>query len=144
MENKYTKLSELVGDTFTVEKVWGYSFKKFDPTTNKMLMEERWDSSMKGQKWNKVYGLETDKGKLDVKDSQLGQLLEAVSKNGTADINSRTFSVNANMTKEQFNSASKEDKMKIRYYFNATLPTAPPAEQEDEPEEEFELGGIPF
>lgn len=141
---KYTKLSALIGDTFTVTKVWGFSWKKYDPSSRKMLSEERWSESMRGEKWSKVYGVETDKGKLDVRDTQLGQMLEAVSQYGKADINNRTIKVNANMTQQEFDNADKETKMKIRYYFNATLPTAPPVTEPEEEEEPFDMDSIPF
>jgi len=87
----YTKLSNLVDDQFTVNKVFGYKFKMWDTTSNKMLISEKWE-----QGYRKMYTMETDKGTLDLSASQMGNLLEAVTKDGRAEINGRTFSVKSN------------------------------------------------
>lgn len=101
---KYTKLSALVGDEFTVEKAYGYQWKKWDAQSSRMLLSERYEEGFR-----KVYTLDTDKGKLDVGSGQLSSLLEAVYKNGEANIVGRTFSVKSN----------GKTGMDIRYYFNA-------------------------
>ena len=41
-DKKFTKLSQLVDDTFTVESVDEYSFKRWDPATSKMLVSYEW------------------------------------------------------------------------------------------------------
>lgn len=126
----YTKLSNLVDSTFTVQKVFGYKFKMWDNVSRKMLISETWVKD-----YRKMYTLDTDKGTLDLSASQMGNLLESVTRDGRADINGRTFSVKSN---------GKEG-MDIRYYINATKDT--PVESpvvEDVEEEPFNLSDIPF
>ena len=132
----YIKLSNLVNDTFTVNKVFGYKFKMWDNEQRKMLIS---DSYVQG--YRKMYTLETDKGTLDLSASQLGNILEAVTSDGRADINGRTFSVKSN----------GKSGMDIRYYINATkdAPAAPMKATEDdfyqygEPSD-IKLEDIPF
>lgn len=132
---KYTKLSALVGDTFTVEKAYGWQYKKWDAQSSRMLLSETYQEGFK-----KVYSLDTDKGKLDVGSGQLGNLLESVYKNGQANIVGRTFSVKSN----------GKTGMDIRYYLNATkdAPAAPKQAQDDvydvPEDDEIDLSTIPF
>lgn len=132
----YTKLSNLVDDTFTVNKVFGYKFKMWDNEQRKMLISETWVKDHR-----KMYTMETDKGTLDLSASQMGNLLEAVTKDGRADINGRTFSVKSN----------GKSGMDIRYYINATkdAPAAPVKAVEDtyDPfaeQNDIKLEDIPF
>lgn len=131
----YTKLSALVDDTFTVQKVFGYKFKMWDNTERKMLISETWVKD-----YRKMYTLDTDKGTLDLSGSQMGNLLEAVTKDGRADINGRTFSVKSN----------GKTGMDIRYYLNATkdAPAAPVKATEDDfsqyDQGDVSLSDIPF
>ena len=101
----YTKLSNLVDDTFTVQKVFGYKFKMWDNTSKKMLISETWVKD-----YRKMYTLDTDKGTLDLSASQMGNLLESVTKDGRADINGRTFNVKSN----------GKSGMDMRYFLSAT------------------------
>jgi len=128
--SEYTKLSNLVDDTFTVEKVFGYKFKKWDNESRKMLVSDSWEKD-----YRKMYSLETDKGALDLSASQMGNLLESVTRDGRADINGRTFQVKSN----------GKTGMDIRYYLNATkdAPTAPKVAQDVDEEEPFSLSDIP-
>lgn len=130
MENKpqYTKLSALVGDTFTVEKAYGFTWKKFDPESKRMLISETYEEG-----YRKIYSLDTDKGKLDVSGSQLGNLLEGTYKNGEANIVGRTFAVKSN----------GKTGMDIRYFLNPVKeqPKVAPVEEQ---EEEISLDDIPF
>lgn len=103
MENKYTKLSQLVGDKFTVEKVWGYKFKEWLPGEKRFRVEDKYFEGSR-----KVYEVDTDKGKLDLSAGQLGAILVAVFKNGEASLNGNSFSVKSN---------GKEG-MDIRYFFD--------------------------
>lgn len=127
---KYTKLSELVGDQFTIEKAYGYQWKMWDNVSNRMLVSETYE-----QGYRKIYSLDTDKGKLDLGSGQLSSLLEAVYKNGAADINGKTFSVKSN----------GKSGMDIRYYFNL-VKTEPKQDTvvEDVGDEPFSLDDIPF
>lgn len=127
---KYTKLSELVGDQFTIEKAYGYQWKMWDNVSNRMLISETYE-----QGYRKIYSLDTDKGKLDLGSGQLSSLLEAVYKNGAADINGKTFSVKSN----------GKSGMDIRYYFNL-VKTEPKQDTvvEDVGDEPFSLDDIPF
>lgn len=102
-EKKFTKLSELVDNDFTVERAYGYQFKMWDATAKRMLVSETYE-----QGYRKIYSLDTDKGKLDLGSGQLSSLLEATYKNGKADINGVTFHVKSN----------GKTGMDIRYYFN--------------------------
>ena len=81
-KKEFTKLSALVDSEFTVEKVY---FPK-----------------------RKIYGVESDKGILDLSQGQIGSLLESVSKGGEATIIGRTFKVKSN----------GKSGMDIRYYLN--------------------------
>ena len=132
---KYTKLSALVDDMFTVEEAYGYQFKKWDAESKRMLVEDRY-----AEGFRKVYSLNTNKGKLDVGSGQLSSLLEAVYKSGKADINGRTFKVKSN----------GKTGMDIRYYFNAVpeekLDQIRETAQEvkDETDEPFNMDDIPF
>jgi hypothetical protein len=99
----YIKLSNLVGEKMTIEKVWGYKFKMWDQPTNKMIVQDSW---FKGAR--KVYEVDTDKGKMDLGQGQIGTLLELVMRDGVADLNQRTFEVKSN----------GKTGMDIRYYFN--------------------------
>lgn len=136
MEKEYTKLSNLVNGTFTINKMFGYKWKMWDNTDKKMLVSDSWQKD-----YRKIYGAETDKGILDLSASQMGILLETVSKNGEANLNGRTFQVKSN----------GKTGMDIRYFFNAVHDNhnqiAKPVETNQAPKEpaaqsDFELGEI--
>jgi hypothetical protein len=101
--NDYTKLSSLVGGTFTITKMNGYKWKMWDNVNKKMLVSDTWEKD-----YRKIYTAETDKGILDLSASQTGILLETVMRNGQADLNGRTFQVKSN----------GKTGMDIRYFFN--------------------------
>ncbi len=105
MDKKFTKLSELVDNTFTVEKIWGYKFKMWDNESKKMLVSETYEKG-----YRKIYSVDTSEGSLDLSASQLGQMLESVFKNGSSELTGRTFSVKSN----------GKTGMDIRYYLNPT------------------------
>lgn len=148
-EVTYTKLSNLVDDSFTVEKSYGYQFKKWDPESGRMLVSETYQEGFR-----KVYTLETDKGKLDVGSGQLSALLEAVYYKGSSDLIGRSFNVKSN----------GKTGMDIRYYFNPIKQDRPPQEEtnfdkftkkkeelknkdvvlEDIEDKPIDLDGIPF
>lgn len=107
-EKKYTKLSALVDDTFTVEASLGYKFKKWDTTENKMLSSDSWQEG-----YQKKYTVETDKGVLDLGTGQMGSLLEAVFVNGEAHLIGTTYEVKSN----------GKTGMEIRYFFNVKKTT---------------------
>lgn len=127
----YTKLSNLVDDTFTVQKVFGYKFKMWDNEQRKMLIS---DSYVQG--YRKMYTIDTDKGTLDLSASQMGNILESVTSDGRADINGRTFSVKSN----------GKSGIDIRYYLSATkdAPTAPVKATEPEYDPYAEQNDIPL
>lgn len=101
---KFVKLGQLVDDTFTITHARGYTWKKWDNENSKMLMSDEWQEG-----YQKKYQLDTDKGTLDLGSGQLASLLEAVYKDGKADINGRTFKVKSN----------GKQGLDIRYYFSA-------------------------
>lgn len=103
MEVNYTKLSALVDETIKVEKVFPYKFKMWDNNEHKMLVSDTWIKD-----YRKIYTVDTDKGRLDMSQSQIAQMLEAVSDDGRADINGRKFSIKSN----------GKTGMEIRYFLN--------------------------
>lgn len=115
--NEYVKLGSLVGQVFKVLSVGKYSYKMWNPQTNKMDVSDTWQ-----QGFQKKYQVETDKGKLELSSSQLSQLLEGVVKDGVADINGRSFSVKSN----------GKTGMEIRYFLNVAT-TQPPAQSMQDP-----------
>lgn len=131
MEKEYTKLSNLVNGTFTINKMFGYKWKMWDNTEKKMLVSDIWQKD-----YRKIYGAETDKGILDLSASQMGVLLETVSKNGEANLNGRTFQVKSN----------GKTGMDIRYFFNAVQAALPAqiAEPEFSMTDEINLDDVPF
>lgn len=143
MDKKFTKLTALVDDSFTVIKSYGWKYKKWDPVSNKMLVSDRYERD-----FQKKYTVETDKGTMDLGPGQLANLLEAVFRDGVADIIDRTFSVKSN---GKFG-------MEIRYYFNAEKQSKPKTErpslrdqwdatrgvEQVEPVTDIDLADIPF
>jgi len=136
--SEYIKLSGLVDSQFTINKVFGYRYKMWDNEQRKMLISETWVKD-----YRKMYTLDTDKGTLDLSASQMGNLLESITKDGRADINGRSFSVKSN----------GKSGMDIRYYLNAVkdAPVAPKAPQNEgfdpfsqAPDEPIDLESIPF
>lgn len=99
----YVKLSDLVGKTFRVDKVWGYQFQMWDAANKKMLRSDTWQEG-----YRKTYNLETDQGKLTVSAGQLGQMLEVYVKDGKSDLVGQGISVKSN----------GKQGMDIRYFFN--------------------------
>lgn len=104
MEQKYTKLSALVGDTFTIERVSEYQWKRWNQAEGKYEKSDTYQKDFK-----KTYTLETDKGLLDLSQGQLGTILETVSYKGEASLPGKTVQVKSN----------GKTGMDIRYFFNA-------------------------
>lgn len=119
-ERQYTKLSNLVGQDFTVEKVWGYKFKQWLPETKTMKSEDTWFEGSR-----KVYQVVTDKGQLDLGTGQIGNLFESVQHGGKSDIIGVTFNVKSN------GKTGKD----IRYYLNPVRKEKPATEPENTPED---------
>ncbi len=124
----FTKLSDLVNNYFTVEKVWGYKFKRWNNETKKMEVSDTWQKD-----YQKKWDIDTDKGKLDLSQSQLANLLESVCKNGTSNIIGRTFSVKSN----------GKTGMDIRYFFNVSGEAPKPVDV-PEPPDDVDLSSLPF
>jgi hypothetical protein len=89
----------------------------WDNATKKMLVSDTWAKDHR-----KIYGVETDKGILDLSASQLGILLETISKNGEANLIGRTFQVKSN----------GKTGMDIRYFFNAVQDVPDNTPEQDE------------
>lgn len=90
----FIKLSELDGESFSVQKTYGFCFKKWDEANRKMLVEDNWNETMKGDRnWRKIYAVDTNRGRMDLSERQLKDMLGGVYSNGVADINGRTFTV---------------------------------------------------
>lgn len=106
-EKRYTKLSLLVNDTFTVEAVDEYLYKRWDAAQSKMLVSQEWQEG-----YRKLYPVTTDKGQLDMGSGQLGTLLEACFHKGKSDLIGKAFSVKSN----------GKMGLDIRYYFNVVKP----------------------
>lgn len=105
MEKKYTKLKELVDDEFTVEKAWGYNWQMWDEGERRMVRSDEWK-----QGFRKVYQVDTDKGKLDLSENQIGSMLAGALdvKAGGSQLVGETFKVKSN----------GKSGMDIRYYIN--------------------------
>lgn len=116
MDKQFAKLSNLVGDEFTVESVGEFVWKKWDADAGKMLTSLTYEDGFR-----KVYPVKTDKGIIDMGSGQLGNLLEPVFVNGKANIIGVTYSVKSN---------GKHGK-DIRYYFNPKKPSESSYEAEE-------------
>lgn len=103
MEKKFVKMSDLVGDQFTVDSVGKFVYKKWDNENRKMLISETWE-----QGYQKVYPVNTDKGTVDMNSGKMGEMLESVSRDGQSTIIGRTFNVKSN----------GKTGMEIRYFLN--------------------------
>lgn len=129
-EQKYTRLSKLVDEDFTVIKVNGYSWKKWDPVAKTMLTSETY-----APEHSKKYDVDTDKGKMDLSPSQIGSMLEGVLKDGKADLTDRTFHVKSN----------GKTGMEIRYFINPVRNETRATKEVDEPDDEpINMADIPF
>ena len=127
-QKKFVRMSDLVAKDFTVEKVWGYKWKKWDNVARQMLPSDTYVAEH-----SKKYDVDTDKGKLDVSATQFGSMLEGVSQNGEANVVGRTFHVKSN----------GKTGMEIRYFINPVRDAKPekPVEQD---EDTIDLSDIPF
>lgn len=137
-ERKYVKLSELVDRHFTVEKVWGYKWQKWDAAEKKMLTSNEWVKD-----YRKAWDVVTNQGQLTLGSGQMGTLLEAVfdPKDGGSALVGRTFAVKSN----------GKTGMDIRYFFNPIKSEPAQTSVADEetilddiPQEEVNLSDIPF
>lgn len=100
----YTKLSNLVGSDFTVKEVQGFTYKKWDDEIGKMLT-----SSSPSKGFRRTWKVVTDRGILDMGDSQVGQLtVGSMTPAGETKIIGETYSVKSN-------GKSGKD---IRYFLN--------------------------
>lgn len=115
-ETTYTKLSELVDSDFTIQSVRGYRFKAWNNESKKMISEDSWFEGSR-----KIYELDTNKGKLDLSESQLGTILVKCSHGGRADVNNVRVAVKSN----------GKSGIDIRYYFNPLKQEKPPEEAEN-------------
>jgi len=132
-DKKYVRLSNLVGATIRIQKVWGYKWKMWDNESRRMLISDDWQKG-----YRKVWQLDTDKGSLDVSHSQLASMLESVCVKGQSDVNNIKFEIKSNgKTGEQ-----------IRYFFNVVRERAPEPQQDYAPEdisdEPVDLSNVPF
>ena len=143
----YVKLGALVNQQFTITKVWGYKYKMWNPQTNKMEVSDTWEKG-----YQKKYQVDTDKGKLELSSSQVGQLLEGVFKDGVADINNQTFSVKSNgktgVYIRYYLSPAKREEVKsiqdpeVKAKLEAQRP--PVENYNDLGDDPVDLGSIPF
>lgn len=102
-DKKYTKLSELVNDSFTVEQAGGFTWKRWNNEARRMEVSDQYQEG-----YRKMYTIDTNKGRMDLGAGQLGNLLEIAYSKGVADINGKTFNVKSN----------GKSGMDIRYFFN--------------------------
>lgn len=114
---EFNKLSNLIDENITIEKVDRFQWKKWDQANGKMLVSEDWQPD-----YQKRYQVTTDKGIIDMSQSQIAQMLEGVSHAGAADIIGCTFNVKSN----------GKTGLEIRYYLNA-VKTAPKGDEADVP-----------
>lgn len=121
---EYIRLKD--GLTFTVTEARGFSWKKWDNENKKMLTSDKWEEG-----FSKKYFIVTDKGGLDLSQSQLGQLLAGVYDKGKCDINGKAFNVRTN----------GKTGMEVRYYIN---PAPVPAEEKPYTTEEVTVDDLPY
>lgn len=114
MEVVYTKLSEQVGQTIKIEKVFPPKFKAWDDMAHKYI-----ESPVPAKGYQKKYNADTDKGRIEFSSSQMAQMLESVADDGRADINGRTFDVKSN----------GKTGMEIRYFIDAVKEQGEPFEE---------------
>lgn len=105
----FIKMSNLVNEDITIESVLGFQWKLWDNANNKMLVSDNWQKDYQ-KRWQVV----TDKGQVDMSQSQMANMLEGVAHAGKSDIIGCTFNVKSN------GKPGKE----IRYWINA-VKTAP-------------------
>lgn len=102
----FVKLGDLVDKKFTIVKNNGYKWKKWDKEANKMLVSDTPQKFAEG--WNKKYTIETDKGIVDLTETQVGKLLTGGLKGNTADLSNLIVELKSN----------GKAGMDIRYFFN--------------------------
>ena len=144
---EFVKLGSLVNSQFTVTKAEGYVWKMYDPQQGKFLTSESWQEG-----YQKRYKVETDKGILELSQSQMSQLLEAVVVQGKADVNGETYNVKSNGKTGKdiryfLNKAKREEVKSIQDpEVKAKLEAQrPPVENyNDLGDDPVDLGSIPF
>jgi hypothetical protein len=122
MNDKYTKLTALIDQDFTVKEAKGYNYQFWDNANRTMKKEDKWFEGAQ-----KKYTIITDKGELTLGPGQLANLLEAVYKNGKADINGVTFHVKSN----------GKSGLDIRYFFSVASKATLPRPSESRPTTEW-------
>lgn len=127
MDKQFVKMSALVNEDITIQSVQGFQFKFWDNTNNKMLVSDSWIKD-----YQKKWAVITDKGQLDVSQSQMGSMLESASHSGKADINNMTFNIKSN----------GKQGMEIRYFINPVRQAI--AKPESKIDEVFEVGDTPL
>lgn len=131
METKnYTKLSALVNDSFTITGSYGWKWKKWNAQTNKMETSEKW-----AEGFRKMWTLITDKGILDVSESQLGEILARACNSKT--LESKLIGLQVGVK------SNGKTGMEIRYFFSASGYTEKPIVVDDE-EPSFAIEDITF
>lgn len=129
-QKQYAKLSALVGNNFTIKSVGGFLYKKWDPANNKMVSEDNWFEGAR-----KMFPVETDKGLLDLSESQLGSILAGVQHAGQANVINVTVAVKSN----------GKSGIDIRYYLNpqrTAKPQESPEEASQEVYQEEDIAGL--
>lgn len=128
-DKKYTKLSDLVNGDFTILKVWGFKYKSWDNATSRMISEDQWFEGSR-----KMYQVDTDKGKLDLSESQLGSLFVKVQRQGKSDVNNLKVIVKSN----------GKSGLDIRYYLNPDKYQRSGVEPVKQTESEYSIEDIPI
>lgn len=104
MENKWIKLKDLDGKTFTVKSIADFRWKAWNNDQSKYLYSDTWQ-----QDYSKSFIVQTVDGQIDMSQAQIKDMLEAYHKNGESNIIGKTFTVKTN---------GQEGK-EIRYFINA-------------------------
>jgi len=133
MENKYIKLSDLIGQNITIKSIKGTIWKKWDAQNKKMLVSKEYQPYNEG--WNMKYQVETDKGIIDFSPTQLGSMLTRVLTGTSAELKDKVFKVSSN------GKVGKE----VRYYFSIPKPneiTATEAKELPEIDMDFPIEAI--
>lgn len=121
-QKQYTKIRDLVGKAFSVERVFGYQWVKWDEATRKM---SRADTYFEGAQMQ--WGLLTTEGILNLSRRQYSDMLLATEQKGEAVIPGQSFLV-----------TSKTGANDITYYnFRVLAPEVAQAKQSQAPQQDL-------
>lgn len=127
---EYIKLKELAGNEFKINSIEGYIYKLWDPQSKKMLFSKTWV-----QGYRKMWKIQTNRGVLDLSNSQLGQLcMSVMTPTGNVEVKGETFGVKSN----------GESGKEIRYFFTHIKQVEDYPQAEPPIESDIQDDSVPF